>query len=84
MLGDSQEQVCFGSEAVLVHGMQVTSVLGDTVTDTIGSTSGRSGTAQFRAHAVSPPAPDAASESVAAPSTVAAGGRRLQTISIRS
>lgn len=49
--------------------MQVTSVLGDTVTNTIGSTSGGSGTAQFPAHAVSPDT---------APSTIAAGGKRLQ------
>ena len=57
--------------------MQVTSVLGDTVTDTIQSTSGGSGVAQFPAHAVSPAAAaDPASGPVAG--AIAAGGRRLQ------
>ena len=52
--------------------IQVTSVLGDTVTDTIQNTSGGSGSAQFPKHALS--------EAAAAPasnSTLAAGGRRL-------
>ncbi len=70
------------SDYLMIHlietiatSMQVTSVLGDTVTDTIQSTSGGTGTAQFPARAVSPPTGDAASS--AAPSTVAAGGRHL-------
>ncbi len=52
--------------------MQVTSVLGDTVTDTIQSTSGGAGMAQFPARAVSP----ATVESASGPpsSTMAAEG----------
>ena len=42
------------SDCDIMTMMQVTSVLGDTVTDTIQSTSGGTGTAQFPAHAVSP------------------------------
>jgi len=62
------------SPAVFIE-LQVTSVLGSTVTDTIQSTSGGSGHAQFPAYAVAESAPDPASGP--ASSTIASGGRRL-------
>ena len=60
---------------------QVTSVLGDTVTDTIQSTSGGDGKAQFPKRALTGPAATPASGPASAPASgdtaIAAGGRRL-------
>ena len=60
---------------------QVTSVLGDTVTDTIQSTSGGDGKAQFPKHALTGSAATTASGPAGAPASgdaaIAAGGRRL-------
>ena len=65
----------------LPDAWQVTSVLGDTVTDTIQSTSGGSGRAQFPEHALTASAAAPASSSAIAPASgdtaIAAGGRRL-------
>ena len=60
---------------------QVTSVLGDTVMDTIQSTSGGTGKAQFPEHVLTGPAATPASGPASAPASgdtaIAAGGRRL-------
>ena len=64
----------------VLNARQVTSVLGDTVTDNIQSTSGGTGKAQFPKHALNGPAATPASGPASAPASgdtaIAAGGRR--------